>query len=310
MKKFTFTLTLSIISAYVFAQDTLKHFNFENITPIIETYTSNQGYFTGHNDYGDEEFAEKYEFSGTSNILGVIAIHQGISGNSSMNASYKIYEVGENGLPSTELASKSVAYNSIPLDGSPNTVIFTNPVSISSDFFISFDLGDYIHNNPGTISIALTHSPDGTRPSSDFNFFGRNVIRWHDGSHNSNAVWKDYRTENFPGYQPAIYFSLFPILDMNSTSIVEFGNQQGNIGSIYPNPCSSGKFNIPITSKNGGKVNFTLFDLKGKIISKKHTSVSAGKTNYLYSDNKLMPNTYILLVESPEGSVAQRVIIY
>ena len=66
-----------------------------------------------------------------------------------MNASYKIYEVGENGLPSTELASKSVAYNSIPLDGSPNTVIFTSPVSISSDFFISFDLGDYIHNNLG-----------------------------------------------------------------------------------------------------------------------------------------------------------------
>ena len=69
MKKFTFTLTLSIISAYIFAQDTLKHFNFENITPIIESYTSNQGYFTGHNDYGDEEFAEKYEFIGTTNIL-------------------------------------------------------------------------------------------------------------------------------------------------------------------------------------------------------------------------------------------------
>ena len=36
MKKFTFTLTLSIISAYVFAQDTLKHFNFEEsmIKPI------------------------------------------------------------------------------------------------------------------------------------------------------------------------------------------------------------------------------------------------------------------------------------
>ena len=55
-----------------------------------------------------------------------------------MNGSYKIYEVGGNGLPSTELASKSVAYNDIPVDGTPNTVLFTNPVSISSDFFISF----------------------------------------------------------------------------------------------------------------------------------------------------------------------------
>ena len=137
MKKFKISIILSIFPAYIFAQDTLQHFNFDSITPIIETYTSNQGYYTGHNNYGDEEFAEKYEFTGTSNILGVIAIHQVVSGNSSMNGSYKIYEVGGNGLPSTELASKSVAYNDIPVNGTPNTVIFTNPVSISSDFFIS-----------------------------------------------------------------------------------------------------------------------------------------------------------------------------
>ena len=309
MKKFTITLTLSILSLHMFAQDTLQHFNFDSITPIIETYTSNQGYYTGHNNYGDEEFAEKYEFIGTTNILGVIAIHQGIAGNSSMNGSYKIYEVGGNGLPSTELASKSVAYNDIPVNGTPNTVIFTNPVSISSDFFISFNLGDYIHNNPGTVSLALTHSPNGTRPSSDFNVFGRNAIRWHNGNHNGVAIWKDYRTENFPGYQPAIYFSLFPILEMNATSIVEFDNQQSNVGSIYPNPSSLGKFNIPITSKKGGTVNFTLFDMKGKIISKKQTTISAGKTNYLYSDHKLTSNTYILLIQTPEGTNAQQVII-
>ena len=68
MKKFTITLTLSILSLHIFAQDTLQHFNFDSITPIIETYTSNQGYYTGHNNYGDEE-CEKYEFIGTTNIL-------------------------------------------------------------------------------------------------------------------------------------------------------------------------------------------------------------------------------------------------
>ena len=52
--------------------------------------------------------------------------------------------------------------------------------------------------------MALTHSPNGTTPSSDFNFFGRNAIRWHNGNHNGVTIWKDYKTENFPGYQPAI----------------------------------------------------------------------------------------------------------
>lgn len=309
MKKFKITLILSILSAYIFAQDTLQHFNLDTITPIIETYTSNQGYYTGHNSYGDEEFAEKYEFTGTTDILGVIAIHQGTAGNSSMNGSYKIYEVGGNGLPSTELASKSVAYNDIPVSGTPNAVMFTNPVSIAGDFFVSFNLGDYIHNNPGTISLALTHSPNGTRPSSDFNVFGRNAIRWHNGNHNGVAIWKDYRTENFPGYQPAIYFSLFPILEMNATSIVEFGDQEGNVGSIYPNPSSSGKFNIPITSRYGGEINITLFNLEGKIVSRKQTTINAGKTNYLYSDNKLIPNTYIVFIKTPEGNIAQQVIV-
>jgi hypothetical protein len=309
MKKIKTTLILSILSAYIFAQDTLHHFNLDSVTPVIETYTSNQGYYTGHNSYGDEEFAEKYNFTGPSNILGLIAIHQGTAGTSSMNASYIIYEVGANGLPTTELATKSVAYNNIPVDGTPNTIMFTNPIPVSGDFFVSFDLGDYIHNNPGTKSIALTHSPNGTRPSSDFSVFGRNAIRWHNGNHNGTDIWKDYRTENFPGYQPAIYFSIFPIIEVSPTSIVVLGNQKGNIGSIYPNPSSSGKFNIPITSRYGGKVNITLFDLTGKIISKKQTTILAGKTNYLYTDNKLMTNKYIVVIETPEGVVAQEITI-
>ena len=59
-----------------------------------------------------------------------------------MHASYKIYNVGVNELPGTELASKSVPYNDIPINGTPNTVMFTNPVLVSADFFISFNLGD------------------------------------------------------------------------------------------------------------------------------------------------------------------------
>ena len=65
-----------ILSVSISTQDTLQHFSLDIVTPIIESYTSNQGYYTGHNNYGDEEFAEKYDFNGTTNILGVIAVHQ------------------------------------------------------------------------------------------------------------------------------------------------------------------------------------------------------------------------------------------
>ena len=90
MKKFKISIILSIFPAYIFAQDTLQHFNFNTTIPIVESYQYNQGFFSGHNSYGDEEFAEKYEFIGSTNVLGVIAIHQGNAGTSSMNSSYKI----------------------------------------------------------------------------------------------------------------------------------------------------------------------------------------------------------------------------
>ena len=309
MKKFKISIILSIFPAYIFAQDTLQHFNFNTTIPIVESYPSNQGFFSGHNSYGDEEFAEKYEFIGTTNVLGVIAIHQGSAGTSSMNSSYKIYDVGANGLPNTELASKTVANNSIPVDGTHKIVMFNSPVPISNDFFVSFNLGDYIHNSPGTKTIAVSHSPNGSRPSSDFSVFGRNVIRWHNGNHNGVSLWKDYRTENFPGYQPAIYFSLFPIVEMNSTSVVTFNNKNSNIGSIYPNPSKSGEFNIPITSRNGGNINIKLLDLEGKVILKEQATIKAGKTNHSFYVNNLNKNMYILLIESNEGAVAQQVYV-
>ena len=76
---------------------------------------------------------------------------------------------------------------------------------------------------------------------------------------------KDYRTENTPNYQPAVYFSLFPIVELTPASIVVFGDQKGSVGSAYPNPSSLAEFNIPITSRNGGEVNIILYDLQGKL---------------------------------------------
>jgi hypothetical protein len=304
---FTFLISISIVSTMALAQDTLRHFNPSSVTPVVEEYLSDQGYLTGHNDYADEEFAEKYEITGSGDVIGVIAIHEGEEGTSSMNASYKIYSVANSGLPGTALASKSIPNNSIPVDGTPSVVMFSNAVPVADEFFVSFNLGDYAHNNPGTKKIALTHSPDGTRPSSDFDVFGRNAIRWH--AH-GDAVWKDYRTENFEGYQPAVYFSLFPVVELLTTSTVQFDDEGSSIGSVFPNPSASGSFTVPVSTESGGQAVFQLFDLTGKLVSENRAALSAGKTDYRYSDNTLVAGTYILLIQIPEGSVSQKVIIH
>ena len=204
MKKKLLILTAITVSLNAFAQETLQHFDPAVDSPVADEFPGTDGYYTGHNTYSDEEFAEKYEITGDGTVIGVSAIHVGVDGTSSMNASYKIYEVGGNGLPSTQKASKNVPYTDIPVDGSTYSTMFTNAVSVTDEFFVSFNLGDYVHNDPGTKRIAITQSRR-NKTIIDLGVFGRNAIRWH--SH--GADWKDYRTENFQSLQPAVYFSLF-----------------------------------------------------------------------------------------------------
>lgn len=307
MKKKLLILTAITVSLNAFAQETLQHFDPAVDSPVADEFPGTDGYYTGHNTYSDEEFAEKYEITGDGTVIGVSAIHVGVDGTSSMNASYKIYEVGGNGLPSTQKASKNVPYTDIPVDGSTYSTMFTNAVSVTDEFFVSFNLGDYVHNDPGTKRIAITHSQDGTRPSSDLGVFGRNAIRWH--SH-GGADWKDYRTENFQSLQPAVYFSLFPIVELGPASVIGLNGNEGSIGSAFPNPSSSANgFTVPIRTNSGGNVAIQLFDLSGKMVVERNEVLPAGESYYFFSSDDLNVGTYLLLVRIPEGIVSQKVTI-
>lgn len=291
------------LATFAQAQDTLKHFDPAVSVPVADEYANNEGYFTGHNDYGDEEFAEKYE-TANGNILGVLAIHKGAAGTSTMNASYKVYEVGSNGLPGTEKVSKSVPYNNFPVSQSAVVTMFDNPVPVSGQFFISFGLGDYSHGNPGTKRIALTHSAEGTRPLSD-SAYGRTAIRWH--SH-SGIVWKDYRTENSQSAQPWVYFSLFPIVQLDNTTSVINATNQSMVLSVYPNP-SQGSFVIPVNSKVDEDAAFQLYDVKGQLVAEKQFRVGAGVTNVPFVAENVQSGTYFLLSNIASSPTAQKVVI-
>lgn len=305
MKKNIFTSLVLAFAVSSFSQEALQNFNPEEITPIAETFPDGSGYMTGHNDYGDEEFAEKYIIDGTGTVHGIVAIHTGEEGTSTLSASYRIYNVAASGYPNSPIANKNVSYNDIPVNDSPFTVNFDNPVEVSGEFFASFRLGDYIHGNLGTKLIGLTHAPDGTRPESDFEVFGRNVIRWH--SHGA-TVWKDYRTENFEDYNPAIHLSLFPLVELESMSSIDL-HGQGKIGAVYPNPSPNGEFNVKISSKTSGQISLQLYDLTGKLIQEKSFDSNSSQDTFKISANQAKSGIYVLKITTPEGSIAQKVVI-
>jgi len=305
MKKNILTLLLVASSATLFSQEIIQHFDPEIEIPVADTYPDGEGFFTGHNDYGDEEFAEKYEIEGAGQVHGIVAIHTGTEGTSTLNVSYRVYNVNTNGLPNTPIANTNIPYNDVPVNDEPFTVMFNNPVQVTDEFFVSLRLGDYVHGNLGTKRIALTHAPDGTRPSSDFDVFGRNAIRWH--SHGA-AVWKDYRTENFSDYQPAVYFSLFPLIELDQMSVIDFSSQ-ASIGAVYPNPAVSKGFYIPINSLSGGSAKFQLFDITGKLIAERNEKLDVGQNRYWFSTNDIKSGSYIIHIAIPEGKIAQKIIV-
>ena len=298
-------LLAAATSAYAQAPDTLRHFDPQVNVPVADVFAGTDGYHTGHNAFGDEEFAEKYQVAGTRNVLGIVAIHRGVAGTSTHNASYRLYEVAGNGLPGTMKVDKSVPNNNIPVNGSPFVVLFNTPVSVTNTFFASFNLGDYSHSSPGTKMIALAHSPDGTRPASDLSVFGRNAIRWH--SHGGAPEWYDYRTQNFTNYQPALHFALFPIMEATVTSVATLRGQ-AQISAAYPNP-TSGAVTVPVTSQAGGKATFQLLDLQGKLISQEQAYLQPGQSHYRFTPGTAAAGTYILLIQIPEGGIAQKLTI-
>ena len=306
MKNKTFILLMAAASTFAYGQQTtLKHFDPTVLIPVADTYVAPGGFLTGHNQYYDEEFAEKYEIQGMAKLHGISAIHLGTEGTpGTVAASYRAYTVAPTGMPQTVIAEKQVSYADVPVNGQLNTVLFTNPVNVTSTFFVSFRLGDYAHGGMGTKRIAVSHSPEGSRPESDFVNFGRTAIRWH--SHGA-AIWKDYRTENFSDATPAVYFSLFPIVELDGLSVVNF-SKNGSVGAVYPNP-SNGNFTVPIKTNSGGKVSFKLFDLSGKLVNETQTQLPAGKTDFKFSKENLQKGNYILMITTPDGNISQKVMI-
>ncbi|MBT0607376.1 T9SS type A sorting domain-containing protein [Aequorivita echinoideorum] len=94
---------------------------------------------------------------------------------------------------------------------------------------------------------------------------------------------------------------------MEVLSVADFDGQ-GSIGGVYPNP-SNGNFQIPINSKYGGEGTLTLYDIAGKKLDSQAIDLLAGNGTYSYSSTSLKAGIYVLFIQTPEGSIAQRVVI-
>lgn len=146
-------------------------------TPVLYTETGG-GYVAGNNSYGDLAKAEFFQTTSSGTLSGV-SIGFAAANASSSNATISVKVWSNNaGTPGTVLATKTVNLNSIVTDvanGNLTLVTFTNPVNVSSTFFVGIVLNQTSGNE-----VALYTSTDGDRATN---------TAWEQWSDNS---WNDY----------------------------------------------------------------------------------------------------------------------
>ena len=235
-------------------KDTLRNLAKES-SLAIDQYSggSNWGYWTGHNNLGRQQFAEKYYIEGNAKVLGVICHLTGtVTPGTQDSSAFNIWTIGNNNFPDELVASKAIQNVDLDVSGNAFHVVFDEPVSVKDSFFVAFDLYDYSHHEHQD-TLGILYGPDGSRAPDDR--FGRNVIQVH--SHGT-PVWRDFATQNFTNIMT--HLAIFPIVEFPET--VLFADSRDHALKIYPNPTTD-RFYLPA----GIRVDqVAVVDMKGKII--------------------------------------------
>jgi hypothetical protein len=297
-------LSIFMLAAFLSeAQDTLKNFDPQAQAPAVLQYTGTaNGYYTGHNSYFDEEWAEKYYIPGTNQVVGVIAYHTGTAGTYTENCRYKVYNVAATGLPGTSLGEKAVAGSNINISGTPVYTAFNSAINVADSFFVSFDLGDYAHDDPGTKKIALMHGPAGSRAAADTLKFGRNVIRWHNHDH-TTMDWKDFYFEN--STPVPTHFAIFPVVAFQTANVAQYaGSGKLKMGAAYPNP-ALGDAHVEMVATRAQAANCKLMDVTGKLLHSRSIALNNGATIIDVPMSALPSGAYILAIEAEGTTLCQ-----
>lgn len=118
--------------------DTDTLWNFDLATATLTNYTFGGdpwGSWTGHNEYGWELFAEKFEIPGTATLNGFIYMPFTLHGDNSVT--FIVWDEDAEGYPGAELGSQVVNYSEME-NQMANDLALINPIEVSGAFFIGY----------------------------------------------------------------------------------------------------------------------------------------------------------------------------
>jgi plastocyanin len=79
--------------------------------------------------------------------------------------------------------------------------------------------------------------------------------------------------------------------------------------TVYPNPANSNSY-LNISTKNGGKISLTLYDLQGRVVKQViDMNLKPGELTMGFDAGRLQRGNYVLLMRAPEGTLRKQVLI-
>jgi len=312
MRKIVTILALSMLSIQAIGTetDTLKNHAAGSVLQIGKYTTSGDwGFYAGHNSEFQQQFGEKYKITEHADVLGVVAYigtTTGTVSDDNLEIDFKLWGAKSDGSPTDTgfLEDGHIDLGDVNLGGA-TVIMFHSHAHVDYDFFVTMDLGDYLHDGLAGDTVGLYHTADGTRTAADIagtNY--RNIFQAH--SH-SSISWKDFYTQFTTPTAIAAHFAIYPIVEMEDHASVTFANENVQVSAPYPNPCTN-TVNIPYYLSKSQKTSFAIMDIKGQMIEKYEATVtSAGNHTKQIDISKLPAGLYNILITGEEGAVAMRI---
>lgn len=183
--------------------------NISNTEGLINAKTGTWGYLTGHNSYGDTEFAEKFTLTNPTEIPGIFVVPSIISvANAFSSVTFKIWRGTD--VPEQEIYTKPYYLKSME-PGVINFIEFDSLVDLSGTFFIGYALNYDLPED----TLALYHVSNRNSGLST-TFIKR------------NNIWEDLKNIDVTAY--------YTSLSISFTSCEPLENPVLRDIKLYPNP--------------------------------------------------------------------------
>ena len=307
-------------------------FQLSNIAPAdtltLYSFAADSGYVYGMNAFGDQGFAERYDFNGTDSsvtVLGVMAQFGGTVNPLSANTvSFMLYDItapiqvsasfGYSGYPTNGYDTVTVPVTALgigPVRDTLKSFLFPMAYSLNYSFFIGYNI-NYNFSTLSGDTIGLASSINGDRISVPYTVTSfipdsgattyDTLINVQNATQYSDQNWYDNYAQSDSLYNNLAIFPIVAITNPSGISKVTRGNL--SLYGNYPNPAST-TTNIKFSLAQDAKVTIQLADMSGKIISIiTDNTLSAGTHVVPVSVAALTPGNYLYIIQSSAGSIA------